>query len=226
MLNPRGRSPFLLLDPTLIEEKGWPLEKAAFRGLQLILLACPFWWAIDSKEIRALLRHQGELAKIQRKYNVRRAQWVLAWVPLLALLWALNPTFALLKWVAVLAALFRLLEISATGLGTILAQVQQIQARNVVTIGFYAIQVTFVFAILYHCLAAGAFVSGTGEHASGALDYFYTSWSNVTSLGGSYEPETGTARFLTSMTTTFGIFLLSVLLAFGIDEVKETGDDD
>ncbi|MGH2974795.1 MAG: hypothetical protein ACRDLL_08015 [Solirubrobacterales bacterium] len=220
------RSPFLLLHPTQIEKEGWPLEKTAFRILQLALLACAFWWVIDSNELLERLNPKRDIERVEKKYDVWRARWVLGWLPPLMLVWILNPAPAALKWLAALPALVRLIEISATGLGTIFAQAQQVRARNLVTLGFYGIEIAFVFAILYHSFAASAFIPGHGGLAAkDAGDYFYISWSNLTSLGSEYEPTTGAARFLASLTTTFGIFLLSVLLAFGIDAVHdgETG---
>ena len=112
-----------------------------------------------------------------------------------------------------------------TGLGTILNQRDQARARNVLTIVFYAIQVTFIFAILYHYLAKDSFVANLGtedqETASSVWDFLYISSSNVTSLGNNYVTHSDFAHFLEVFSTATGIFLLGVLLAFGINELKK-----
>jgi preprotein translocase subunit SecG len=152
----------------------------------------------------------------------RRALWVLGSLFLLFALWLVNPGPPLAKGIFAFVAAWRLLEIFTTGLGTSLEEERQVRARSLVTIAIYALQVTLIFAVLYHSLSTDDFVSNPGHsHAAHATDYFYVSWTNVTSLGSTYDPTTGLARLLSVLTTTFGIFLLGVLLAFGIDAVKK-----
>jgi len=229
----RARSPFRLLSPLKIEEDGWPLEKTAFRLLQLALVFCPFWWAIDSREIVELKEIKDRKTifswmldplvalKIEKHNDVRRARWVVCSSCLLILLWLVNPPWGALEVAFAFFAAWRLFEIVTTGAGTCLAQAQQVRARNLVTIAAYAGQCTFIFAILYHSLADGNFVLQHGGSASDAFDYLYASWSNFTSLGSEYEPHGSVARFLAVSTTTMGIVLLGVLLAFGIDAVEK-----
>jgi len=198
----------------------WPLERVALCVLWMLLLFCPFWWWIDWRQAR---RPNSPEAR----WDERRANWVLGWVVVLLVLWLVNPASTDLKvFFAVLAGV-RLLEVFTTGLGTALQEQQQVRARNLVTIAFYFVQLTLIFAILYHCLATtdfGPATDSTHLDASRAVDYLYISWSNITSLGNSaYVPEGDTARFLEVLTTTSGILLLGVLLAFGIGEV--TGKD-
>ncbi len=117
----------------------------------------------------------------------------------------------------------RLLEILVTGLGTALGQQAQARARNLITIGIYSVQLTLIFAILYHSFATSDFVAtGSNSHEPHAASaYLYISWTSITSLGNeSLTPTTDMARFLEISTTTAGIFLLGVLLAFGIGEIQ------
>jgi len=192
----------------------WPLERFALCVLWILLLFCPFWWWIDWRQAR---RPNSQEAR----WDERRANWVLGWVVVLLVLWLVNPAPTTLKvFFAVLAGV-RLLEVFTTGLGTALREQQQVRARNLVTIAFYFVQVTLIFAILYHCLATSDFIDSNHSAASRVVDYLYISWSNITSLGNSiYVPEGDTARFLEVLTTTSGILLLGVLLAFGIGEVS------
>jgi hypothetical protein len=222
-----------LLRPSPSKARGWALERTAFRFLQLALFACLFWWAIDSRELieKKKLRRQHPVrstpgyregtTRIERKYDIWRARWVVGFLLLLVPLWLVNPASRVLQLAFAVVAIVRLWEILTTGLGTSLALEQQIRARNLVTIAIYASQATLIFAILYHSLAAGHFSLEQGPSATGAFDYLYASWANLTSLGSTFEPEGGGARFLAVLTTTTGIVLLGVLLAFGIDTVKD-----
>lgn len=191
---------------------GWSLERKAFRVFWVLLLCCPFWWRIDSKKKLS-----------QQTLEERRARWVIGWLIPLVALWLLNPGLGLLKGLAAFLALYRLLEILVTGLGTALDQLDQARARSLVTIVFYALQMTLIFAILYHTFTPTNFVEESGPTstpASSPLDYAYISWTNITSLGNAYQPKGNPARLLEALTTTAGIFLLGVLLAFGIDASK------
>jgi hypothetical protein len=196
---------------------GWSLERKAFRLFWVLLPFCPFWWRIDSKK------------KIsEQTLEERRARWVIGWLVPLVAFWLINPAPCLWKGMAAFFALYRLLEILVTGLGTALNQLDQARARSLVTIGFYAVQMTLIFAILYHTFAPTDFVEGgplASTPASSPLDYAYISWTNITSLGNAYQPEGNPARLLEALTTTSGIFLLGVLLAFGIDATKSNRPD-
>lgn len=232
------RSPFKRLNPSQIERGGWPLEKTAFRILQLVLLVCPFWWVIDSTELCELdelfgrnpappmLASTLRAEAIKAKFDLWRARWVVGSSFLLALFWLINPSDPVATTAFGIVAVVRLVEILTTGLGTTLEQEQQIRARNLVTIAAYAVQATLIFAILYHSFASGDFVLESGTHATHALDYLNVSWSNFTSLGSTYVPSSGVARFLAVSTTTTGIILLGVLLAFGIDALEKREDSE
>jgi hypothetical protein len=223
---PRKRNLFPLL-PTECDLRyfEWPLEKKAYGLLWVLLPLCPFWWLIDKREPNCSSPSREQ----EREWNHRRANWVIGWLVLLIALWLIGPDSQ--PWQAIVGALaaLRLLEIFVTGLGTILDQRQQIRARNVVTILIYAVQVTLIFAILYHSFAAGGFV-GLKPGDSGpvsASDYLYISWSAVVSLGNSkFTPNTAPARFLEVATTTTAIFLLTVLFAYAIDTVKKGEKDE
>ena len=206
----------LLPPATELKGIGWSLERLAFRFFWVLLLLCPFWWAIDSKK------------KLSRQTREElRAQWVLAWLVPLIGFWLANPASGFWRGVAAFFALCRLFEILITGLGTALKQSEQARARNLVTIALYAIQVTLIFAILYRSFTPTSFIiagSPALTPASDFFDYFYISWSNITSLGNNiYVPRGDLARLLEVSTTTAGIFLLGVLLAFGIDAAKDDG---
>lgn len=140
------------------------------------------------------------------------------WLAGLIVMWLISPTYEPLRLIFGVLAGLRLLEIFTTGLGTILQASQQIRARNVLTILTYAIQATFIFAILYHSFAAAGF--DPEPHLPS--EFLYISWSAIVSLGNeSFAAEGASARFLEVATTTSSIFLFGVLLAFGIDAVKK-----
>ncbi len=201
----------------------WPLDRGArviFCGLKKI---CLFWWCIDHPEEKR--RKKDPCTFDKATWDMRRAIWVMGWLFVLVVLWLWNPgSFALKIIIGVLAA-WRLFEVAVTGLGTALNDDGQVRARSMITIGIYAFQLTFAFAILYHSFAATQFAAGEGATgpAHDATDYLYISWANITSLGtDSYVPTNDAARFLEVLTTTFGILLLGVLLAFGINDVKKS----
>jgi hypothetical protein len=220
----------LVPETAMLRREGveWPLERVAMRLLWLLLLLCPFWWCIDWRESKALskpVRKQTN-KEIEEEWEQRRAGWVVGWLALLIAMWLINPAPVTWRLPFALLALVRLLEIVTTGLGTILWQEQQVRARNLVTIIVYAVQVTLIFAIVDHSFAMNSFVpeSGTGEAAARASDFLYISWSDMVTLGNSYTPQNGGARFLEVLTTSSGIFLLSVLLAFGINALASSED--
>lgn len=213
----RKRSVRPLLPPKeSLAQIEWPLERAAFRFLWLLLLLCPFWWLIDSLEPT-----WQQSRREKRRWDQQRAYWVLFWLVVLVAMWLVNPEPTSWKVVFAVLAGIRLLEVFTTSLGTVLKQAQQVRARNLVTFAIYAVQITLIFAILFHSLAAMDF--GTRlAHPTKASDYLYMSWSDMASLGNNaYAATTRTARFLEVLTTTSSILLFGVLLAFGIDAVKE-----
>ncbi|MGE5280975.1 MAG: hypothetical protein ACM3N0_01385 [Chloroflexota bacterium] len=209
------------LRPFLPEERdllafNWPLEKKIYGLVWFLLTFCPFWWLIDKREP---LSPRGEQ---ESEWNRRRANWVLGWTALLILLWLIDPSEPGWKVVVGVLAGLRLFEIYVTGLGTILHQRQQVRARNVVTILFYAIQVVLIFAILYHSFAGSDFLPKSGnEGPNGPWDFLYISWATAVSLGtGAFEAK-GFAQVLEVLTTTTSIFLLTVLFGYAISTVLD-----
>ncbi len=189
------------------------LEKGAFRCFWVLLPLCLFWWWIDS---------QKKLSK--ETLEERRAKWVLGWLVPLAGFWFVNPAPGFWRGLAALLALYRLFEIFVTGLGTALNQSDQTRARSLVTIGFYALQMTLIWAILYHSFTPMGFVQQNHPAlvAKSPYDFAYISWTNLSSLGNNvYVPKGNFARILEASTIAAGIFLLGVLLAFGIDATKD-----
>jgi hypothetical protein len=228
-LSKRNVRPLLPKREVLSKEVGWPLERGALRFLWLLLLLCPFWWLIDNLEpdFSRSRGKEGNAARAAReaeemKWEWLRATWVVGWVLLLISMWLINPAPAAWRWFFAALAIVRLLEIATTGLGTILGQRQQVRARNLITIVLYAVQLTFIFAILDHSFVANDFVSEPSANvATRASDYLYISWSDMVTLGSDYAPQSGGARLLTVLTTSSSIFLFSVLLAFGIDTISQ-----
>jgi hypothetical protein len=191
----------------------WALETWVYYPWRLLLWICPFHLVID----------KGWIFKTDDSRDIARAVWVALWTVGLVVLWRFSPLPA---WLCVALASVRLYEIYMTGIGTILSQRSMARARNVLTIVVYVIQTVFIFAILGQNLEPDAYVSnfaGPGPHevASQPVDFLFIGWSNLLSLGNEFEATTERGGFLEVFATTTGIFLLSVLLAFGIDEVKE-----
>lgn len=237
MVEPWKYSPCLLLKTTAVDKEGWPLEKCAFRFLQVVLHLCLFWWVIDCCELTKLLKLQSESYKvydkvrkkrekeIKDKFNRCRAWWVVGWFLLLLALWLISPSSMAWQLVFLGAAALRLFEILITGIGTILAQEQQIGARNLTTLTLYFFHTVLIFAIFYHCVPGADFTIDLGpKHlpsASSPGDYLYASLAYVTSLEGNYKAKGNVSEFLTVFTTTFSLFLFTVLIAFGIDESRK-----
>lgn len=57
--------------------------------------------------------------------------------------------------------------------------------------------------------------------ASKPGDFLFIAWSNLLSLGNDFDAKTSLGHFLEVFAATTGVFLLSVLLAFGIEEAKK-----
>jgi hypothetical protein len=194
-----------------LNEHRWPLEVGALWLHGLLLRLCAFWWFIDRRES-------------EDKYGTwdnARAAWVVCWLIVLIVLWAINPSGILSEIFSVLAVL-RLVEIVTSGLGTILDRRQQARVRSLVTIAIYAIQVALIFAILEHSWASNAFINGH-THASHAFDFLYISWTDMTTLGNNiYTPANDIARVLQMLTAASGLFLFGVLLAFGINRLPKS----
>lgn len=196
----------------------WPLETWVYYPWRFLLRFCPFQLVIET----------GWLFGTETGRDRARAGWVVLWTFGLVLLWRFSPIGA---WFCALLASVRLYEIYITGIGTILNQRSMARARSVMTIVVYVIQAVFIFAILGQSLEPDGFVAdlagrGAGEVASQPVDFLFISWSNLLSLGNDFDARTNLGRFLEVFATSTGIFLLSVLLAFGIDAVKPPGAGD
>jgi hypothetical protein len=107
--------------------------------------------------------------------------------------------------------IWRLLEIFTVGLGIVLRSRGPLFGRSVVAVAFLALQVTLAFAILDQLLAHSGFAAGKTAPAS-PLQFLYISWTEMTTLGGSYAPTTDTARTLEMATGTSGILVLAILV--------------
>jgi len=205
------------------ETPKWQLERWALFVEKILLRLCPFYHCIDrleAKETRALAA-RGRRTTTTRNWDLGRALWVVGSLLLLAKLWYWNPAQ---KWAMILVGVVagvRLFEILVTSLGTALGESSQVRARSLITIALYGVQLVLIFAILYHSFdATGFMATGSGE-ALGASDYLFISWSSFTSLGTeAFTPVNEGARYLQVATTSAGILLLGVLLAFGINEVQ------
>lgn len=116
-------------------------------------------------------------------------------------------------WRTIIVALvsWRLLEIFTVGLGIVLRRRGPLFGRSVVAVGFLALQVTLVFALLDQSLAHGGFAAGHARPVS-PLQFLYVSWTEMTTLGGSYGPTSDTARGLEMATGTAGILVLAILV--------------
>lgn len=196
----------------------WHLETWVYFPWRLLLCICPFHLVIDT----------GWIFKTEGSQDTARAAWVVVWTVVLVVLWRFSPLPAV---ICVVLASVRLYEIYMTGIGTILNQRSMARARNVLTIVVYVLQAVLIFAILGQSLEPDAYVSnfaGPGPHevASQPVDFLFIGWSNLLSLGNEFEATTDRASFLEVFATTTGIFLLSVLLAFGISEVKDRPEED
>lgn len=199
----------------------WALETVVLRFHNILKVLC-LSWAIDCSETKA--KKAGSNVSSE-KWDNWRGIYVLVWTVGLAGIWFWNPGDYWPQVIVGLIAAYRLYEIAVTGLGTALGDEAQLKARNLITIGFYGLQLTLIFAVIYHSFAGGCFEPAKDSLADPHLassDYLYVSWANFTSLGqDAYTATSATAQFLETLTTTMGIMLLGVLLAFGINEVRD-----
>ena len=201
-------------DSRKLKEDKWLLEVGTLWIYEIMLRFCAFWWVIDRRE------RYGEYGRLD-KYRVI---WILGWSTLLAVMWAINPGSKSLSVAFSIIAILRLTEISTTGLGTVLNRQQQTKARSLTTIAIYVFQAALIFAILDHTWASKSFVSGSA-HASSALAYLFISWSSVTHIGNNvYVPGSHSAMILQTLTSTFGILLLGILLAYGLNSIPKAKD--
>jgi|GEM_PF-4566965 len=207
-------------------EPSWSLEAGALWIHDKLKWLCLSWLFIDRRETNARKKEkESERENQQQNWDRRRGQYVIGWTVLLVVVWLLNPGYFWGRMVVGALAAYRAYEIIVSGLGTALGDSTQTRARNLITIGFYGIQLTLIFAIAYHSFAGGCFQpahdSSFDSHLA-STDYLYISWANFTSLGQeAYEAKSEVAQFLEVSTTSMGILLLAVLLAFGINEVKD-----
>jgi hypothetical protein len=196
-----------------VRELTWPLDQLALCVYRFLLRFCLSWWLID--------RREKQMGREAGAWDLRRAGYVMFWVVVLVVMWAINPTDDLFRKAFVGIAAWRWLEVFTTGLGVVLDRGAQVRARSLITLAIYGLQITLVFAILDHSLAASSdFITSDGIRATGAFDYLYVSWTDMTTIGNAYIPHSVAARALKMATTTSGILLLGILVAFGINEVK------
>jgi hypothetical protein len=188
-------------------EGDWPLTTLARCMYQAGLKGCLSYWVIDKPE--------KKWTRTPAFWDRWRAAWVIGSLAFLIVIWAisLDPPLA---YVCAGLALWRLFGIFLTGLGTVLNKQTQAHARDLETIGIYAIQLALIFAIVERALPARDFQNTP----SSPLDYLYISWTNLTTLGNSYYPQHELAKLTTGLTAASGLFLVGVLLAFGINKVK------
>jgi hypothetical protein len=200
----------------------WPLSALALWAHLLLKHLCLSYF-IDWRETKEL-KPESNTQPATKKWDFWRSIYVLAWTGALFGLWLWLPEGGFWPQTVVGGiAAYRAYEVAVTGLGTALGDETQFKARNLVTIAFYGLQMVLIFAIIYHSFAGGCFeaTSNAPDQSISPSDYLYISWANLTSLGqDSYEAKSITAEFLEVLTTTMGIMLLGVLLAFGINEVK------
>jgi hypothetical protein len=202
-----------------VDELDWPLDRLAFCVHRILLRACPFWWLIDRREVQNG-RKAGD-------WDIYRAAYVLFWVVALVVMWQLSGSGDGLKVAFVVLAVWRWIEVFTTGLGVVLDQVEQERARSLITIAIYGLQITLVFAILDRLLAASSdSITRHGTQATGAFDFLYISWTDMTTLGNDYSVHSVAARALQMATTTSGVLLLGVLVAVGVNKIARRLDDE
>jgi hypothetical protein len=205
-------------------DSSWALETVALKIHNILKVPC-LSWAIDCSETKAKKKARKAGSDFSsEKWDNWRGVYVLAWTGILIGIWVWNPGFFWGRMIVGGVAAYRLYEIVVTALGTALGDEAQLKARNLITIGFYGLQLTLIFAVIYHSFCGGCFEPAKDSLADPHLassDYLYISWANFTSLGQeAYTATSATAQFLEALTTTMGIMLLGVLLAFGINEVR------
>lgn len=198
-----------------IAEDRWPIEVAAIWLHGASLRLCGFWWFIDRRKTESE----------SRVWDTAQTVWVLSWLIVLIIMWAINPP-GILKDIFAVFAVLRLIEISSTALGTMLNRLEQSKVQNLITIGIYGLQIALIFAILEHSLTGSAFVSGH-THATHAFDFLYISWTDMTTLGNNvFTPANNMARILQMLTTAYGLLLFSVMLALGMNPSRRTRSKD
>jgi hypothetical protein len=164
-----------------------------------------------------------------KKYITRNRIVGTTWVAVvtggLIYMWVANPTDATIRYIFAGLAAWRWLEIFTVGLGIALKQDESVLGHSLVTIGVWAVQVALIFAILDHSFTTNAFVLHPETHAaviaSHPLEYLYISWTDMVTLGNSFEATTGGARVLSMAVSTSGVLLLAVFVASAISRRNE-----
>jgi hypothetical protein len=146
------------------------------------------------------------------------------WLSALLVMWLFVPVPEPWSTIFVVLAFFRWLEIAIFSLGLALAKTTPKGGSSLVTVGVYALQMVFIFAIAEGTLATNNFVADSGP-AARPFDYIYVSWSNMTTIGSEYTPNRALAQGLRLGAVTSGVLLLGVVVARTLEEVKKTERD-
>ena len=203
---------------TTEQEPGrYPFDRGAIRIYRAGLWLAPSWWLIDTRRSqRTEEREQNETAC-----------YVMFWFAALIVFWLISPNDDTAAQILGAVALFRLIEITLTVLGFVLDRREPKIARSLITIGILALQVALIFAIVDHSFARLDFLrpgsTVAHEHpATTPFEYFYLSWTYMTTLGNQYTPKTEFASALQLAANTWGLLLLGIVVARAIAIVDET----
>jgi hypothetical protein len=161
------------------------------------------------------------IAAYVRRTRIIGTLWVVFVTGGLIYMWVANPADATVRYVFAGLAAWRWLEIFTVGLGIALKQQESVLGNSLVTIGVWAMQVALIFAILDHSFAMNAFVLHSEKTlrvvtAHHPPDYLYIAWTQMVTLGNSFEATTGGARILSMATSTSGVLLLAVFVASAV----------
>ena len=175
-------------------------------------------WAVEQET-------PSEADKLLIKTYTRRTRiigtlWVAFVTGGLIFMWVANPANAAIRYIFAGLAIWRWFEIFTVGLGIALKQQESVLGHSLVTVGVWAMQVAFIFAILDHSFTTNAFVLHPNTHsmvtASHPLEYLYITWTQMVTLGNSFEATTGGARVLSMAASTSGVLLLAVFVASAV----------
>jgi len=188
-----------------------PLDQFALGCFGCLLRLAPSFWLT-----KWLGEDDGDRADTHRNRVVATIYVVLVTAGLVAAL-ICAPGGEAVKLVVGGLVIWRLLEIFTVGLGIVLMQENSLIGYSLVTVAFWATQVTLGFAVLDHSFATTAFViheaGGVSKVASQPFEYLYISWTQMVTVGNAYQPMTDIARVLTMAASTSGVLLLAVFVA-------------
>jgi hypothetical protein len=125
------------------------------------------------------------------------------------------------RWVAVVFAGIRLLEIFAVSVELILGWLRVSTTAAIATVGVYTVQAVMIFAIFARVVGSDGFSDSNNKRPDGIGDFVYMIWNSMATLGNSYSADSGCARLVITMSNLTAILIFSVLLGYAVGKLGD-----